>query len=60
MRKFDVTFEVFLSNTQKIYRTITIEAGTKKMAALRAMTEINKLNDFSEHYKNVIKIEEVA
>lgn len=59
MRKFDVTFEVFLSNTQKIHRTVTVEAGNKKTAALRGMIEINKLNDFSEYYKTVVKIEEV-
>lgn len=60
MRKFDVTFEVFLSNTQKTYRTITVEAGNKKIAALRAMNEINKIGDFFEYYKNVVKIVEVA
>lgn len=60
MRKFNVTFEVFMSTGKKQNKTITIEAGNKKLAALRAMMEINKLEGYSQLYKNVVKVEEVA
>lgn len=60
MRKFNVTFEVFMSTGKKQNKIIMIEAGTKKLAALRAMTEINKLDGYSQLYKNVVKVEEVA
>ena len=60
MRKFNVTFEVFMSTGKKQNLTITIEAGNKKLAALRGMMEINKLDGCSQLYKNVVKVEEVA
>lgn len=60
MRKFNVTFEIFNANGTKSKNTITIEAGNKKMAALRAMVAINKFDGYSELYKNIIKIEEVV
>lgn len=60
MRKFNVTFEVFRNNGHKENKTIFVEAGTKKLAALRAMNEINKIGEYSMLYKNVVKIEEVV
>lgn len=60
MRKFIVTFEVFMNNGHKENREIQVEAGNKKLAALRGMMEINKLSGYSNLYKNVVKIEEVA
>lgn len=60
MRKFNVTFEVFMPTGKKQNRVVVVEAGNKKLAALRAMTEINKLDGYSQLYKNVVKIEEVA
>lgn len=60
MRKFNVTFEVFNENGSKEYKTIPVEAGNKKIAALRGMQAINKLDGYSEKYKNVMRVEEVA
>lgn len=60
MRKFNVIFEVFNENGTKEYKTVTVEAGNKKMAALRGMQTINKLAGYSGKYKNVTSIEEVA
>ena len=60
MRKFNVIFEVFEENGQKEMKTIAVEAGNKKLAALRGMQAINKLDGYSEKYKNVVQIEEVA
>lgn len=60
MRKYNVYFEIFKNNGHKENRTIHVEAGTKKLAVLRAMSEINKLEGYSGLFKNVVKIEEVA
>ena len=60
MRKFNVIFEVFNENGQKEMKTVAVEAGTKKIAALRGMQAINKLDGYSEKFKNVVQIEEVA
>jgi hypothetical protein len=60
MRKFNVTFEVFMPTGKKQNKIIVVEAGNKKLAALRAMMEINKLDGYSQLYKNVVKVEEVA
>lgn len=60
MRKFNVVFEVFDDNGAKEYKTISVEAGNKKIAAIRGMSEINKLDGYSERFKNVVRIEVVA
>lgn len=60
MRKFNVVFEVFDDAGKKEYKTISVEAGNKKIAALRGMQAINKIDGYSERYKNVKRVEEVA
>lgn len=60
MRKFNVIFDVFDADGSKEVKTITVEAGNKKIAALRGMQTINKLDGYSEKFKNVVQIEEVA
>ena len=60
MRKFNVIFEVFNENGQKEMKTVSVGAGNKKLAALRGMQAINKLDGYSEKFKNVVQIEEVA
>ncbi len=60
MRKFNVIFEVFEENGRKEIKTIMVEAGNKKLAALRGMQAINKLDGYSEKFKNVVQIEEVT
>jgi len=60
MRNFNVMFEVFDDNGKKELKTVSVEAGNKKLAALRGMQVINKLDGYSEKFKNVVQIEEVA
>ena len=60
MRKFNVVFEVFDANGKKELKTVSVEAGNKKIAALRGMQAINKLAGYSEKFKNVTRVEEVA
>ena len=58
MKNWNVTFEVFTSGGKKEYKKIRVVAGTKKLAAIRAMQEINKLEGYPERYKNIIEIME--
>lgn len=60
MKKYVVEFEIFFGDGKKGYKTVTIEAGSKKIAALRAMTEINKDQSVAQLYKNLLSIREVA
>lgn len=66
MRNFIVVFEVFkqdwIQNGSKEveYVKINVEAGNKKIAALRAIQELNKKSGYSDKYKNIKSIEEVA
>ena len=58
MKNWNVTFEVFTNSGKKEYKKIRVVAGTKKLAAIRAMQEINKLEGYPERYKNIIEIME--
>lgn len=60
MRKFNVIFDVFDANGNKEVKIITVEAGSKKIAALRGMQTINKLDGYSDRFKNIAGVEEVA
>lgn len=57
MRRYIVTFEVFRAGRRE-YRSVTVEAGTKKRAMFRAMTAINKQPGYAELYKTIKSIEE--
>lgn len=59
MKQYNVTFEVFRGSNHKDYKTISVEAGTKKLATIRAMSQINKIEGYSDLYKNVFKVEEI-
>lgn len=59
MKKWKVVFEVYREGGKEI-KDIIIEAGNKKIAMMRAMAEINKLSGYSELFKKVNRIEEVA
>lgn len=61
MKHWSVTFEVFLGNSMngKEFKTIDVEAGTKKLAAIRAMTIINKMEGYENLFKQVKSVEEV-
>lgn len=60
MKNYRVTFEVFRNDGSKEYRPVVVEAGTKKLAAVRAMIEINKIEGYATLYKNIHAIVEVA
>lgn len=57
MRKWHIIFEVF-KGTNREMKSVNVEAGTKKLAMLRAMSEINKIDGYSELFKQVYSIEE--
>ena len=59
MSNYEVIFEVFTGNSTKPREELKIkaEAGNKKLAVLRAMQAINKMEGYSNLYKNVKKVE---
>lgn len=60
MKTYIVEFEIFSDDGKKSYRTVTIEAGNKKIAAVRAMSKINKDQSVAQLYKNLLSVREVA
>lgn len=60
MKKFNVIFEVYRSNTYTENKTVSVEAGNKKLACTRAMAEINKQGDYSGYFKKIKSIEVMA
>lgn len=60
MKNYRVTFEVFMNDGTKGYKSVIVEAGNKKLAAIRAMSEINKIGEYATLYKNIHTILEVA
>ena len=61
MSNYEVTFEVFTDNSTKPREElkIKVEAGNKKLAVLRAMQAINKMEGYSNLYKNVKSVEAI-
>lgn len=59
MKSYEVTFEIFLANGGKTYETVTIEAGNKRYAAVRAMMEVNKNKECAQLFKNLVSVREV-
>ena len=58
MKKYKVTFEIYFENRPREFRTIIVEAGSKKTAYTRALSEISKDKAFSSLYKKIMNIEE--
>lgn len=60
MKKFNVIFEVFMSDGNAINEMITVEAGNKKNACSRALLEISKRSIYNGKFKKIKSVEEVA
>ena len=64
MSKYKVTFELlsdFIEIKKDVVRKeIIVEAGTKRLAAVRAMAELNSDKSTKDLYKNMMSIEEVS
>ena len=58
MKHWKVTFEVYRDAGNEL-KTIDVEAGTKKLAATRAMIAINKIEGYGDLFKKIQNIEEV-
>ena len=59
MRRFKVMFEIHVDRNRKEFKEVIVEAGNKKLASFRAMTEIGKIKEFDNLFKNIVSIEEV-
>ena len=64
MSKYKVTFELlsdFIEIKKDVVRKeIIVEAGNKRLAAVRAMAELNSDKSTKDLYKNMMSIEEVS
>ena len=60
MNKYKVTFEIHVDRNRKEYRDIIVEAGNKKFAMTRALSEMSKVSEYSGMFKNVLRVEEVT
>ena len=58
MKKYRVTVIVHLDGSRQERKVVTIEAGTKKIAHLRAMRQVN-LDGYSQYFKTIESIEEI-
>lgn len=61
MKKWEVMFEVYndIGTKAKKTFTATVEAGTKKLAVLRAIEIINTIDEYKNDYKSVKEVKEV-
>ncbi|WP_458459299.1 hypothetical protein [Pseudobutyrivibrio sp.] len=60
MKKFRVIFKIYITKDRLQLKEMIVEAGNKKMASIRALSEISKDKAYSNVYKNIVSIEEVA
>lgn len=59
MKRFRVTFEVHVGRDHKDVKSVIVEAGNKTAAYKRGLTEMSKMKEYSEFYKNIINVEEI-
>lgn len=60
MKHYKVLFKVYHSKNHVETKALTVEAGTKALAAIRAMQELCKDEKYKEKYKTLESVEEVA
>lgn len=57
MKYYRVIVEVHIDDKKKERKTIAVEAGNKRLASLRAMSELAK-QGYGDYYKTLISVEE--
>lgn len=60
MYKYEVNIKVYMEKNRSEEVIITVEAGNKKLAAIRALLEINKNPKYKDLYKNVEEVKITA
>ena len=60
MKKYNVIFKVYDADGHSRNDSVEVEAGNKKAAYNRALSEISKRTELSGKYKKIVQIEEVA
>ena len=62
MKKWEVLFEIYrdISTKARMNYSVVVEAGTKKLAVLRAIEALNKLEEYANDYKSVKEVKEVT
>lgn len=64
MEKYNVTVEVFRKDVDVVGThgeqvKVEVEAGNKKLAVLRAMSELNKSKEYSNCYERLVSVEKI-
>ena len=59
MRKYEVIIAIHLNRNAARREKFVIEAGTKKMAAIRALSEVGNNKMYSNVYKEIISVKEL-
>lgn len=60
MKKFKVIIEIFLGGNRNKIEEIIVEAGSKKLASIRALREISKKKEYENLYKTIRSIEDAV
>ena len=60
MKQFKVIIDVYHSKNHVETKALTVEAGNKRLAGLRALGEISKQKEFIDLYKSIRSIELVV
>ena len=60
MKQYRVTFEIYKGDGTFERRIVTVEAGNKKNAYGRALSQLSKEKAYESYYKKITAIEEVA
>lgn len=58
MKRFKVVIELANGTTKKFTKEYVVEAGTKKIAWVRAATEANN-DGYGDYYKTIISCDEI-
>lgn len=58
MKYYKVTIEVHIDDKKKERKVVAVEAGNKRLASLRAMSELVK-QGFGDYFKTLVSVEEV-
>ena len=60
MKKFIVSFEVYIGGHHRETESVVVEAGNKKMAYTRGLAEMSKMKEYADKFKQIISVEEAV
>jgi len=60
MKHYKVLYKIYHSKGHVETKALTVEAGTKALAAIRALKELSMDENYKEKYKTLDRVEEVS